>query len=87
MANTTGKKFGGRKKGTPNKSTVKIKTAVMEAFEKCGGAKYLQKVAEEDPKTFFTLLARVLPAEIQADINHSGDIDQTVRIVFGKDGD
>lgn len=29
MANTTGKKFGGRKKGTPNKKTKEIK----EAFE------------------------------------------------------
>lgn len=29
MANTTGKKFGGRKKGTPNKTTKEIK----EAFE------------------------------------------------------
>ena len=27
MANTTGKKFGGRKKGTPNKTTADIKEA------------------------------------------------------------
>jgi actin-like ATPase involved in cell morphogenesis len=29
MANTTGKKYGGRKKGTPNKSTKEIKEALQ----------------------------------------------------------
>jgi hypothetical protein len=30
MANTTGRKFGGRKKGTPNKSTSEIRTLAQE---------------------------------------------------------
>jgi hypothetical protein len=30
MANTTGRKFGGRKKGTPNKSTFEIRTLAQE---------------------------------------------------------
>jgi hypothetical protein len=30
MANTTGMKFGGRKKGTPNKSTSEIRTLAQE---------------------------------------------------------
>ena len=30
MANTTGKKFGGRKKGTPNKSTSEIRALAQE---------------------------------------------------------
>ena len=31
------KKRGGRTKGTPNKSTVQVKTAILNAFEEVGG--------------------------------------------------
>ncbi len=80
-------KSGGRKKGTPNKTTASVKKAIMEAFKSAGEAEYLARVAEEDPKTFCALLGRVLPAEVKAELDHSGDIDHTVRILFGKDGD
>lgn len=62
-------KTGGRKKGTPNKATTEVKTAILKAFDAAGGEKYLVRVAKEDPKTFCTLLGRVLPAELKADIN------------------
>ena len=62
------KKTGGRIKGTPNKSTVEIKSAIMNAFEKVGGESYLTRVAVEDPKTFCALLAKILPAELKATI-------------------
>lgn len=63
MANTTGKKFGGRKKGTPNKATRDMKAAIMEAFELAGGVEYLHMLANDEPRTFATLLAKVLPNE------------------------
>ncbi len=59
-----GKKTGGRAAGTPNKTTAQVKEAILKAFEKVGGATYLEKVAQEDPKTFCTLLGRVLPTEL-----------------------
>ena len=62
------KKAGGRVKGTPNKTTVALKDAIMNAFEKVGGVDYLVTVAKKDPKTFITLLGRVLPLEIQAKV-------------------
>lgn len=34
MANTTVKKFGGRKKGTPNKTTKKIRSAFQLIIDK-----------------------------------------------------
>jgi len=34
MANTTGKKFGGRKKGTPNKVTVNIRDWLSKLIDK-----------------------------------------------------
>ncbi len=68
------KKEGGRVKGTPNKTTVALKEAIMNAFEKVGGEDYLVIVAKKDPKTFCALLGKVLPAEIKANLNIEGSI-------------
>jgi len=54
----------GRMKGIPNKTTVQVKEAILNAFEQCGGTSYLVMVALTDPRTFCTLLGRVLPTEI-----------------------
>lgn len=59
----------GRKKGVPNKNTANLKNAIMHAFEQVGGKDYLVKVAEEDQRTFCTLLGKVLPSEIQAQLS------------------
>jgi hypothetical protein len=72
MANTTGKKFGGRKKGTPNKTTRDMKAAIIEAFERAGGVDYLHALANDEPRTFATLLAKVMPNE---NINDNRNID------------
>ena len=61
-------KSGGRKKGVPNKTTVAVKDAILQAFDSVGGEKYLVQVAENDPKTFCTLLGRVLPSEIAVSV-------------------
>lgn len=74
MANTTGKKFGGRKKGTPNKTTRDMKAAILEAFERAGGVDYLHALANDEPRTFATLLAKVMPSE---NINENRNIDVT----------
>jgi hypothetical protein len=71
MAATGRKKTGGRKKGTPNKTTRAIKDAILNAFEEVGGENYLVKVAMEDPKTFCSLLAKILPT----DMKHGVDED------------
>lgn len=72
MANADGSKSGGRKKGTPNKTTVALKDAIMGAFNKAGGMDYLERVAHEDPRTFCTLLGKVLPQEVKAEVGHNG---------------
>ena len=60
-------KTGGRQKGTPNKVTADLKTAIIGAFEAKGGQQYLEDVAENDPRTFCALLSKVLPMQIQGD--------------------
>lgn len=81
MANTTGKKYGGRKKGTPNKMTKSVKDALLGAFDELGGKDYLIEVGREDPKTLCTLLAKIIPAEISAKL----DGQATIMVVTGID--
>jgi hypothetical protein len=64
-----GKPGPGRPKGVPNKSTTALKDAILGAFDAVGGQTYLQGVADTDPKTFCTLLGKVLPTEVKADVN------------------
>lgn len=65
----------GRRKGTPNKATTELKKAIMNAFNKVGGEDYLVLVAQEDPKTFCTLLGKVLPAEFKATVDANVSIN------------
>jgi hypothetical protein len=59
----------GRRKGSKNKTTVLLKEAIEESFANVGGAEYLTKMALLEPKAYLTLLAKILPAKIEADIN------------------
>jgi hypothetical protein len=76
-----GKKTGGRAKGTPNKTSAKVKEAILKAFDKVGGERYLERVAQEDPKTFCSLLGRVLPTEISGP--EGGPVPVTFTMNFG----
>jgi hypothetical protein len=72
-----GKRPGaGRKKGVPNKLTANIKAAIMAAFADAGGKDYLVTVAKTDPRTFCTLLGKILPTQV------TGDASEPVRIEF-----
>jgi hypothetical protein len=65
-----GVKTGGRKKGTPNKTTAALKDAILNAFATVGGEAYLVVVAKKDPRTFCTLLGKVLPTTIEGAPEH-----------------
>ena len=64
MATATGEKTGGRKKGTPNKLTREVKQCIEQAFQNVGGVKYLERVAEDNPAVFCTLLGKILPKDV-----------------------
>lgn len=85
MANTTGKKFGGRKKGTPNKQTKEVKQNLVEAFEKLGGIDNFVKWGRENETEFYKLWTKILPSEIKADITNSdGSLSITERLLRGR---
>jgi hypothetical protein len=61
-------KTGGRKKGTPNKTTALLKDAILRAAENAGNDKgmvgYLTLQATLNPGPFMALLGKVLPMQI-----------------------
>lgn len=68
----------GRPKGVPNKSTKSVKEALEAAFEGLGGVQRLQTWATEQPTEFYKLWAKMLPAEVKAEM--SGDTTLNVVI-------
>jgi hypothetical protein len=59
-----GLKTGGRRPGTPNRITQALTEAIDTAFTEVGGAKYLVRVANDDPKSFCALLGKRLPRDM-----------------------
>jgi hypothetical protein len=61
-------KTGGRKPGTPNKTTVAVKEAFRKAFDDLGGTAALVTWAQENPTQFYQLYSKLIPTEIDATI-------------------
>ena len=66
------KKTGGRKAGTPNKTTWVFREAVLTAAEAAGNEvggdgliSYLKSVALNHPTSFLPLLARAMPQQLE----------------------
>ena len=81
----------GRKKGTPNKTTRLLKEAVIQAAEETGNPAsgneggtvgYCRWLAETEPKSFATLLGRVLPLQITGD-----DDDGPLKVIIQRQGE
>lgn len=62
----------GRKKGIPNKATTEVKAAIQQAFEEVGGHIYLRTLASKYPNIFCTLLGKIIPTEIKAELSGPG---------------
>ena len=56
----------GRRAGTPNRATAAIKKALMRALEgdfEDGGEAFFAGLRESDPRTFATLVSKLIPTE------------------------
>ena len=80
-----GVKTGGRKKGTPNKTTALLKDAILTAAELAGDevgkeglVSYLKAQATANPAPFMALLGKVLPMQIEGG-DKPIDVVQTIR--------
>lgn len=64
-----GQKFGGRKKGTPNKINADLKAMILGALDAAGGQEYLLAQAQANPTAFLTLIGKVLPTTLAGSID------------------
>jgi hypothetical protein len=58
----------GRKPGVKNKVTRDMREAVWQAFENAGGVEYLAKLAAKEPRTFGTMLVKLMPEKLEAEL-------------------
>lgn len=71
-----GIKTGGRKKGTPNKTTALLKDAILNAAEEAGNevekgggiTAYLKAQATLNPGPYLSLLGKVLPTQLEGNL-------------------
>lgn len=59
-------KTGGRKVGTPNKSTQILKEAILTAFQEKGGITYLKQLPDN---LFIQLLSKILPRNLSEELS------------------
>ncbi len=58
----------GRVKGVPNKVTGQLKDMILEALGQSGGVDYLVSQARDNPTAFMSLVGRVLPLQVNAEL-------------------
>jgi hypothetical protein len=63
----------GRKKGVPNKTTQEIKDMILGALDEVGGQSYFVAQSIENPNAFMSLVGKILPKQVDANINLSVD--------------
>lgn len=66
----------GRPKGATNRVTRELKEMILGALDGAGGELYLIEQAEKNPSAFMTLIGKVLPMQVKADL--SGSIIQRI---------
>jgi hypothetical protein len=58
----------GRPKGVPNKNTTAVKDMILAALNQAGGIEYLVRQSIENPTAFLTLVGKVLPLDVNANV-------------------
>lgn len=71
-------KTGGRARGTPNKISGELKAMILGALDECGGQAYFIQQAKENPVAFMTLIGKILPSELSANVAIN-DMDKATR--------
>jgi len=91
----TGKKTGGRAKGTPNRTTALLKEAILAAAERTGGdgkgkdglMGYCSFLAVNEPKAFAQLLGKVLPMQLTGEDGGPIKVTQVQLVALTENGD
>lgn len=64
-----GKREGaGRKPGVPNKLSATVKENIVDVFDRIGGVESMAVWASENQTQFFNLYAKLLPLQVNAEV-------------------
>lgn len=82
-------KLGGRQKGTPNKTTATMKTAIMSVYERLQAGTgdphgHFLKWAEDTPTEFYKLASKLLPIQLAGDEENPLTVVGRIELVPGK---
>jgi hypothetical protein len=58
----------GRRKGVPNRISGDVRRMIEGALHEAGGQAYLTRQATENPVAFLSLLGKILPREVKAEV-------------------
>lgn len=64
----------GRPPGVPNKVSADVKSMIETALHQAGGIEYLVEQSEKNPTAFMSLVGRLLPKDINANVKGEFDI-------------
>ena len=81
VGGSAGNRGMGRKKGVPNKVTALLKDDILAAAAAAhegGRVGYLTEQAQANPTAFLTLLGKVLPTDINADLKGTLEVNVTI---------
>lgn len=65
----SGKKTGGRKKGSKALIPHELKEMIIMSLHQSGGINYLKEQARENPTSYLALIGKVLPMTVAGDPN------------------
>ena len=71
-------KTGGRKKGSLNRRTFEVKQMLLSSLTEVGGTKFFIKLAREHPTVYASLLGKLIPREVVAEVNNSDALIQRI---------
>lgn len=75
-----GRKTGGRKKGSVNKTTASVKAALTQAFQLHGGVPALLRWAKDNETEFYRLWSKLVPTEVNVG-DGEGGTGLTIRVI------
>ncbi|WP_343735327.1 hypothetical protein [Acidovorax sp.] len=78
-----GKREGaGRPAGSLDKGNALIREMIVEALDQAGGVEYLVRQANAKPAAFLALIGKVMPVQIEADVN--ANVNGSISVQFVK---
>lgn len=75
----------GRPKGSVNKTTAALKEMLLGSLDAVGGQAYFEQQAKANPVAYMSMISKLIPNELKAEID--AKTDSTLTVITMKYGD